>query len=251
MKEGLATTTERDTQVKRFPVIEWFGPVIQGEGQMIGRQTLFLRLGGCDYRCCWCDTLYAVLPEEVKKNRTMMTSESIMAALRNLSPECKTVTISGGNPALHDLWDLTDMLLREAYYIAVETQGSRWADWIARCHCVTVSPKPPSSGHMTSPADLAPFIHKLHPSQVNFKVVVFDDRDYEYAKFIRGAIPCYSFTVQAGTNPDQSMPKDQVRTMILDNLERLMDRVCNDPDMTGVQVLPQLHTLVFGHKRGV
>ena len=44
-------------------VSEIFGPTIQGEGSLIGTQTIFVRTGGCDYRCSWCDTGYAVLPE--------------------------------------------------------------------------------------------------------------------------------------------------------------------------------------------
>jgi 7-carboxy-7-deazaguanine synthase len=48
---------------ERIRISEIFGPTIQGEGPLIGRPTVFVRTGGCDYRCSWCDTLYAVLPE--------------------------------------------------------------------------------------------------------------------------------------------------------------------------------------------
>jgi 7-carboxy-7-deazaguanine synthase len=44
-------------------ISEIFGPTIQGEGPLIGRPTVFVRTAGCDYRCTWCDTLYAVLLE--------------------------------------------------------------------------------------------------------------------------------------------------------------------------------------------
>jgi 7-carboxy-7-deazaguanine synthase len=44
-------------------ISEIFGPTIQGEGSLVGRPTVFVRTGGCDYRCDWCDTLYAVLPQ--------------------------------------------------------------------------------------------------------------------------------------------------------------------------------------------
>ena len=47
----------------RIRISEIFGPTIQGEGPLMGRPTVFVRTGGCDYRCRWCDTLYAVLPE--------------------------------------------------------------------------------------------------------------------------------------------------------------------------------------------
>ena len=58
------------TQERAFPVVEIFGPVLQGEGRMIGAQTLFVRLGLCDFRCQWCDSLYAVTPEQVQTRST-------------------------------------------------------------------------------------------------------------------------------------------------------------------------------------
>ena len=41
-------------------VSEIFGPTIQGEGALIGQPTIFVRTGGCDYRCSWCGTMHAV-----------------------------------------------------------------------------------------------------------------------------------------------------------------------------------------------
>jgi 7-carboxy-7-deazaguanine synthase len=40
-------------------ISEIFGPTIQGEGALVGKPTVFVRTGGCDYRCDWCDTVYA------------------------------------------------------------------------------------------------------------------------------------------------------------------------------------------------
>lgn len=44
-------------------VSEIFGPTVQGEGAVIGKPTVFVRTGGCDYPCSWCDSKFAVLPE--------------------------------------------------------------------------------------------------------------------------------------------------------------------------------------------
>ena len=44
--------------MKPTPVLEIFGPTIQGEGMVIGRKTMFVRTGGCDYRCSWCDSAF-------------------------------------------------------------------------------------------------------------------------------------------------------------------------------------------------
>ena len=53
--------------MKKVRVSEIFGPTVQGEGPLIGKPTVFVRTGGCDYRCNWCDTLYAVLPKHSKE----------------------------------------------------------------------------------------------------------------------------------------------------------------------------------------
>ncbi|MDU4929904.1 MAG: 7-carboxy-7-deazaguanine synthase QueE, partial [Staphylococcus epidermidis] len=42
----------------KIPVLEIFGPTIQGEGRVIGRKTMFVRTAGCDYRCSWCDSAF-------------------------------------------------------------------------------------------------------------------------------------------------------------------------------------------------
>ena len=54
-------------------ISEIFGPTIQGEGPLIGIPTIFVRTGSCDYRCSWCDSLYAVLPQYKKDWRKMTT----------------------------------------------------------------------------------------------------------------------------------------------------------------------------------
>ena len=45
-------------KLSRIPVIEIFGPTIQGEGAVIGLKTMFVRTAGCDYSCSWCDSSF-------------------------------------------------------------------------------------------------------------------------------------------------------------------------------------------------
>src|ERR1700731_950459 len=78
---------------ERIRISEIFGPTIQGEGPLIGRPTVFVRTGGCDYRCAWCDTLYAVLPE-YRDQWTLMTTPEIMTRVNELA---------GGQPVLVSL----------------------------------------------------------------------------------------------------------------------------------------------------
>src|SRR3982751_5039556 len=84
-------------------ISEILGPTVQGEGALIGKPTVFVRTGGCDNRCVWCDTLYAVLPE-YKSDWYPMTTEEVFAEVQRLSSNKSIlVTLSGGNPAIQPL----------------------------------------------------------------------------------------------------------------------------------------------------
>ena len=66
-------------------ISEIFGPTVQGEGALIGKPTVFVRTGGCDFRCSWCDTLHAVLPA-YRHDWLPMTDEEILASVRRGKP---------------------------------------------------------------------------------------------------------------------------------------------------------------------
>lgn len=230
--------------MKQFPVVEIFGPTIQGEGPLIGVPTMFVRFGGCDYRCKWCDTPYAVLPEEVKKNSTRMTAEQIVEKV-NQSQHCKWVTFSGGNPLLYDLSELVDRLHEAGWRVAVETQGTVYREWVQKADLLVVSPKPPSSGMTTDFIKLKQFMD--HPN-VALKVVVFDDTDYEYAVYVRQKFddPSISFTLQVGN----AVGEDTLSNLV-EKLRWLIERAVKDKRLFNVRVLPQLHVWVWGNQRGV
>src|SRR5581483_7873939 len=105
-------------------VSEIFGPTIQGEGPLIGKPTVFVRTGGCDYRCAWCDTLYAVLPE-YRDEWTLQTADEIIARVDALAGGHPVlVSLSGGNPALQPLAGLIARGRARGHRFALETQGS-------------------------------------------------------------------------------------------------------------------------------
>lgn len=228
---------------KSFPVVELFGPVLQGEGRMIGTPTLFARFGYCDFRCAWCDTLYAVLPEEVQRTATQMTAAEIRERLRALDPTVPWVTLSGGNPAMHDLRELVDLLHADGRKIAVETQGTVSREWLRACDVVTVSPKPPSS---TMPTDFAQLDHFASLPNVNLKVVVFDDTDFAYAREIHLRYPDIPFYMQVGN----AVGQDDAPALLA-KLDWLGQKVLADAAMQSAIVLPQLHVLLYGNRRGV
>jgi 7-carboxy-7-deazaguanine synthase len=240
---------QQETVEKRFRVAEIFGPTIQGEGALIGRQTHFIRFGGCDYRCSWCDSMYAVDENEVAKLPRLSIDE-IMVGVQTLPGNPEWVTLSGGNPALFDLLDLVNLLQDNDYMVGVETQGTVFKDWLQRVDLVTVSPKPPSSGNVTTLDVLDPFLWKLggRNTRTAIKIVVFNDEDYEYARNIFAYFPPdpYERWVQVG-NPvvtGQSQTQE-----LLDRLRWLSEKIVKDDEMWGVCVTPQLHTLIWGNQR--
>jgi 7-carboxy-7-deazaguanine synthase len=194
---------ENDMTVKTIPLCEVFGPTLQGEGALAGRPTYFVRVGGCDYSCNWCDTDIAVLPELVRK-LPRVDQELIFRQLRELPKGPKWVTISGGNPAMYELGDFVKRCHHTGYSIAVETQGSRFQDWLMDVDMLTISPKPPSSGldPQKSIDNLAKFMGNLkgkHSHQICLKVIVFDDNDYEFARMVRQSYIGVDFYLSVGT----------------------------------------------------
>ncbi len=244
------------TQVRTIAVCEAFGPTIQGEGALIGKPTVFVRTGGCDYRCSWCDSLYAVLPEH-KSEWEPMTTEQVFAEVLRLSASIPLlVTLSGGNPAIQPLEDLIDLGHRHGYTFTIETQGSVAQPWFAKLDYLTVSPKPPSSKQVTRwdrldrCVALATDESNASAVQVSLKVVVFDEEDYAYARRVAERYPTLPLYLQAGNHTPPQHAQEIDIPGILDRMDWLIQRTIADRWYT-VTVLPQLHTLLWGNKRGV
>ncbi len=237
-------------------VSEVFGPTLQGEGALVGKPTVFVRTGGCDYRCDWCDTLYAVLPEH-KSEWSAMTAESVFAEVQRISDRKPLlVTLSGGNPAIQPLEPLIELGHQHGYTFAIETQGSVAQPWFSRLDYVTLSPKPPSSKQITRWERLDRCVAYAqdgidgHRPHVSLKIVVFDEEDFAYARYVAGRYPDVPMYLQAGnhTPPHRSAELDFAG--ILARIDWLIQRV-NAEQWYNVTVLPQLHTLLWGNKRGV
>lgn len=242
---------------KKLPVLEIFGPTFQGEGMVIGKKTMFVRTAGCDYSCSWCDSAFT-WDGSAKEDIRRMTSEEIWSELYTLAPNnFSHVTISGGNPALlKHMGVLVELLHSQQVEVALETQGSRWQDWFLNIDDLTISPKPPSSLMKTDFQVLDEIIEKLtaggRTGKASLKVVIFDEDDFLYAKMIHARYPEIAFFLQVGNEEtgDNKETMDLV-PKLLEQYEQLVNRTMEDPEMNQVRVLPQLHTLVWGNKRGV
>ena len=114
---------------KSYPIVEIFNSV-QGEGYHTGTPSIFIRFGGCNLQCSWCDTDFSKWDK--------MTVSEIMAVLSKW--DTKRVIFTGGEPAMQKLRPLSDELHSKGYNIAIETNGTieleeGLVDWIC------VSPK--------------------------------------------------------------------------------------------------------------
>lgn len=260
---------------RHIPVLEIFGPTIQGEGMVIGQKTMFIRTAGCDYKCSWCDSAFTwdgsakdqiemLEPARIRQRLYDKASEQMRSGEYGHHRNFDHVTISGGNPALIGvaMADLIKMLHRDQIKVGLETQGSRWQDWFLEIDDLTISPKPPSSGMETNWEKLCDIIRKLDtacsiahkPHNFTLKVVVFrgQEADWEYAKKIRAMFPQVQMYISVGNLDVSSLDNlDSHRKQLLEDLDWLFDKICGDAEMNNVRPLPQLHTLVWGNRRGV
>lgn len=236
-------------------ISEIFGPTVQGEGALIGKPTVFVRTGGCDYRCSWCDTLYAVLPE-YRHDWRPMDPEAILARVADLTGGAPVlVTISGGNPAIQPLGPLIEQGHARGHRFAMETQGSVAADWFATLDHLVLSPKPPSSGMETDWTDFDDCLAAASGGpQTVLKVAVFDETDYAFARAASARHPSLPAYLSIGNHtpgePNEAGREGVDQKGLMARFRWLVDRVAQDRWFDAT-VLPQLHVLAWGNERGV
>src|SRR3990172_676515 len=244
---------------EKFPVMEIFGPTIQGEGAMAGKRCHFVRFGGCDYRCSWCDSMHAVTPELIKLNAQWLLPHQIVERLEQVSilgGRSQWVTLSGGNPGMWDLTSVVEELKKAQWKIAVETQGSERRDWLEHCDLITVSPKGPSSGmhHRFNMRALGEWLTIQDKSssrlrQVVFKIVIFTPDDLAFAREIRLTYPFVPFYLSVGT-PLEFDTEKGLRHYICEGYKNLSEMALKDDAFSDVTILPQLHVLAWGQEKG-
>ncbi|WP_101068575.1 7-carboxy-7-deazaguanine synthase QueE [Roseovarius salinarum] len=241
------------TDTRDIRVAEIFGPTIQGEGALTGQPTVFVRTGGCDYRCSWCDSLHAV-ESEWRESWTPMSADSVMARVETLSGGRPIlVSLSGGNPAIQPLGGLISIGHEKGYSFALETQGSVARDWFAQLDVLVLSPKPPSSGMTVDWPAFDDCVAAGQGAETILKIVVFDEDDYRWARNVAARCPALPVYLQPG-NHTPPPPDDDAATVdqagVDARMRWLVDRVVQD-GWFGARVLPQLHVMLWGNKRGV
>ena len=126
---------------------------------------MFVRTAGCDYHCDWCDSAFTW---DGSEKPTRMTADEVIAELDKLG-SYDYVTLSGGNPAIlaANMAQLVTKLKERGITLAVETQGSRWQNWLKDIDQVTLSPKPPSSKMEVNFETLDFIVSPTRPRQSN------------------------------------------------------------------------------------
>lgn len=144
-----------------LPVMEHFY-TLQGEGAHTGRAAYFIRLGGCDVGCHWCD-----VKESWDANLHPAVSARDIAKIA--ASHCKTIVLTGGEPLMWNLEILTSTLKELGCQIHIETSGAY-----------------PMSGHLDwvclSPKKNAPPLPEVYDKANELKVIVFNQHDFVFAE---------------------------------------------------------------------
>ena len=154
--------TKKNNSPATLPVMEHFY-TLQGEGYHQGRAAYFIRLGGCDVGCVWCDVKESW---DAGKHKRMEVGSLMLEVLKTPS---KLVVVTGGEPLMYELGELTAALRTASLKTHIETSGAyplsgEW-DWICLSPKKFKAPLP----------GILPLAHEL-------KVVIFNKSDFAWAE---------------------------------------------------------------------
>jgi 7-carboxy-7-deazaguanine synthase len=150
---------------KKLPLVEEFF-TLQGEGFHSGRAAWFIRIGGCDVGCSWCDSRFA-WNQDI---HPMIETDSIIENAAGSGTD--SVVVTGGEPLMWNLDYLCEGLKAKNINTFIETSGAyplsgKW-DWI----CLSPKKNMPPTGNICDLAD-------------ELKVIIQDASDFEWAEKYR------------------------------------------------------------------
>ena len=174
-----------------LPLMEDFY-TIQGEGYYQGHAAYFIRLGGCDVGCVWCDVKESWPAEAHPK-----VGVEKMAARAGESGS-ELVVITGGEPAMYELSRLTQAIKNQGLRTHIETSGAypltgSW-DWVC------LSPKKFKEPH-----------ESVYPQADELKIIVYNKSDFDWAE--KEAVKVSS-SCRLYLQPEWSREKEMLPVMI-------------------------------------
>lgn len=229
-----------------LPFVETFGPTIQGEGPAAGQLSTFVRFGGCNLSCSWCDSAYTW-----DGSRYSLRDEITMLSVREIverMPDSRLIIVTGGEPLLNQknpaFVQFLTVLKDAGKEVHVETNGTiRPTDEVATLvDHFSVSPKLGHAGmHKKSQS---PVMHTgwadLHEmTDAHLKVVVITEADVEATVELarKHGWPAHRVWV---------MPEGTEKAV----LDHRWPLVCEWATKYGVNATHRLHVLSWGDERG-
>lgn len=221
---------------------------IQGEGELTGVPSVFIRLAGCNLRCTWCDTKYASWEPE----GTQIAVDELLKEVER--HPAQHVVLTGGEPMIaKDVRELAARLRSAGKHITIETAGTVRPEGIA-CDLASLSPK--LAGSTPKPGETAPEWIERHektrlqpailrewvenyPFQLKF--VVAERKDVEEIEALLASIG-----VPIPAHKVLLMPEGTDVATLNSRREMLID-VCKEK---GFRYCDRLHVALFGHRRG-
>jgi 7-carboxy-7-deazaguanine synthase len=264
---GLMTGEEIGRQVneglsRELSVSEIFGPTFQGEGPSIGTPCYFLRLGGCNQHCSWCDTPYtwAFSDALAAKHQTgkkynprdelcNRTGEGIIEDLEALYKKAEhkrpvnLLVISGGEPLLQQkkLIPLMEALAGKGWMFEIETAGTigPMRELSRIVHRFNVSPKLENSGNPLTQRYKPQALKALQDTgRVAWKFVVVDIEDLKEIDHIVSENKLWPIYV---------MPEGVSGSAINEHAQTVAQEVLR----RGWHMTTRLQILLYGNRRGV
>jgi 7-carboxy-7-deazaguanine synthase len=225
--------------------VEAFGPTIQGEGPDAGRTASFMRFGGCNLSCSWCDSAYTWDAKRFppREQISMLTPEEIIERI----PAAPLLVITGGEPLMQqkrgEAWrDFLRLAERKFGDIAIETNGTIEPDEVTQRYVrrFIVSPKLSTVEMLRPKQDRTPQTQwRYLGGRVHFKIVVSTPEGVQEALEIasRAGIPLARLWLM----PEGVTP------------EALAERwtwLCEAAAEIGCNVSHRLHVLAWNDVRG-
>jgi len=231
-------------------VSEIFGPTIQGEGAYAGQLVAFIRLGGCNLSCSWCDTPYTWDASRFDLRNEMTRTPVNEILERVLEIDVEKVVISGGEPLLQQRqsgWENLLIALEDAGIgVHIETNGTIIPNSasLAGVEHFTVSPKLAHSGDTSTKRlnrEAFEAFRKLsiHGAAI-FKFVVKDESDLDEVAEIVNEYDLIHETIWI-------MPEGDTTEKQLASLKKIANAVIE----RRWNLTTRIHTLIWDLKRGV